>query len=74
MLKSTLNQKRNGEIYMRETVKITNYKQASYYIKEGIKPIDVFYTDKIVFVFNTESTQKVWSLWRDRKTDFNVVK
>lgn len=53
-----------GEFYM-ETVKIVNYKQASYYIKEGVKPVDTYYTDKIVFVFNKKDTYSVWETWKN---------
>lgn len=49
---------------IRKVVKITNYKQAGFYISQGVKPIDVIYTNKIVFIFNEESTKDVWNTWR----------
>ena len=54
---------------MKEIVKITNYKQASYYIREGVKPVDLFYTDRIVFVFNAEETKPVWDKWRTHEAE-----
>lgn len=47
----------------REVVNIVNYRQASLYIKNGVKPIDLKYTDRLVFVFDKNETSKVYDLW-----------
>lgn len=44
-------------------IKIVNYKQASMYIKYGIKPIDLYYTDTLVFIFNRNETKEVYDKW-----------
>lgn len=49
---------------MEETIRICNLKQACMYIKNGVKPIDMDYTDRIVFVFNVAETKEVWEKWR----------
>ena len=56
---------------MNDYIKVTNYKQASAYIKYGLKPKDVIYTDKIVFLFDREETQMsgVWEGWKNHKLD-----
>ena len=46
-----------------KTVKIVNLKQAAMYIKNGVKPIDIEYTNKIVFIFNEEETKEAWRKW-----------
>lgn len=52
-----------------ETVKIVNLTQASFYLKKGIKPVDVYYTDRIVFVFNKKKTKDVWEHWRKNRVE-----
>lgn len=47
----------------KDKIKIVNYKQASMYIKQGIKPIDLYYTDTLVFVFNRNETKEVYDKW-----------
>lgn len=47
-----------------ETVKIVNINQASKYIQHGIKPIDIYYTNKLVFLFDKKQTQEVFNKWR----------
>ena len=47
-----------------EKVNIVNIRQASLYIKHGLKPIDIFYTDKIVFVFYADETKELFELWK----------
>lgn len=44
-------------------VRIVNLKQASAYIKYGIQPIRVEYTDRLVFVFNREEQQEAYDKW-----------
>lgn len=48
-----------------EKVKIVNIRQASMYIKNGLKPTDIYYTDKLVFVFNTDETKEVFEMWKN---------
>ena len=52
---------------MKEIVKIINPKQAGLYIKHGIKPIDMVYTDVLVFIFDKEETNKLYQLWLRHK-------
>lgn len=48
-----------------ETIKIVNFKQACMYVKNGVKPIDICYTDKLVFIFNKDETTEVFKKWRE---------
>lgn len=55
---------------MRETVKIVNRRQATLYIKNGLKPIDVYASkgkdgelDILVYVFDKESTFPLFIKW-----------
>lgn len=45
------------------TIAIVNYKQASMYIKHGVKPIDLYYDGVLVFVFNRDETKEVYDKW-----------
>ena len=56
---------------MNDYIKVTNYKQASAYIKYGLKPKDITYTDKIVFWFDKEETQVsgVWEGCKNHELD-----
>lgn len=51
---------------MNETVKILNLVQSTFYVKHGVKPVDVQigYEDKLVFVFDKQQTKQVWKLWK----------
>lgn len=46
------------------TVRVVNIKQACAYIKNGVKPLNVYYTNRIVFVFDKESTSELFDKWR----------
>ena len=48
-----------------EKLNIVNIRQASMYIKNGVKPVDVYYTDKLVFVFKKSDTEDVFKQWRN---------
>ena len=50
-------------VMKREVVNIVNLKQASLYIKHGKKPIDVEYTDRLVFIFDKEDCSLLFDLW-----------
>ena len=39
-------------------------KQAKLYVQNGVKPIDVSWTDRLVFTFLKEDTQEVWEKWK----------
>jgi hypothetical protein len=50
----------NSKIY------IYNFKQAEFYIKEGIKPLEINInpkTRKIYFIFNREETNNAYMKW-----------
>ena len=51
----------------KEIVKIVNLKQAGLYIKNGVKPIEVIYTDRLVFVFNQEEAMPLFQKWCNYK-------
>lgn len=51
----------------REVVKIVNLKQAGLYIKNGVKPIDVTYTDRLVFIFDKEEAMPLFQKWCDHE-------
>lgn len=53
----------------KKVVRILNIKQASYYIKNKVKPIDIIYTDKLVFVFRKSDTTEVWKNWCNYDVD-----
>ncbi|MDD7314962.1 MAG: hypothetical protein PUH11_04465 [Bacilli bacterium] len=49
---------------------ILDVKQATFYLKHGLKAKDMFYSDrwdKIVYVYDEEDTKKVWELWKESK-------
>lgn len=48
---------------MGNTVKIVNLKQVSVYIQNGVKPIDVQYTNRLVFIFNKDDTTELFKQW-----------
>lgn len=48
---------------MKEIVKILNPKQAGLYIKHGVRPIDLIYTDVLVFLFDKKDTEKLYQMW-----------
>lgn len=53
---------------MKETVRILNPKQAGLYIKNGVKPLDLIYTDALVFIFEkNEETMKLHKKWLNRE-------
>lgn len=50
-----------------EYVRIRNQFQAKAYLSDGVKPVDVYYDekiDKIIFVFKKEDTKEVWEKWK----------
>lgn len=60
---------------MRE-LKIMNMQQVAFYIQHGVQPkrIDVGYNKKIVFIYDKDSTNDLFTLWlknnRKYKDDF----
>ncbi|MBC5995483.1 hypothetical protein H8923_01805 [Romboutsia hominis] len=52
------------------TVRILNPKQAGLYIKHGVKPIDIIYTDALVFIFEkNKKTVELHRKWLNRELD-----
>ncbi len=46
---------------------ITNLAQSCVYIKEGIKPVDIFFDskqNKIIFAFRAVDTKEAWAKWK----------
>jgi hypothetical protein len=56
-----------------DEVRLINPKQVYYYISEGIQPLrlECGYDEKIVFVFEKESTLKLFSKWRQYDTGWS---
>lgn len=52
---------------MNKVVKIINAKQAGLYIKHGVQPLRMYYTDRLVFEFDKEETKELFALWCDHK-------
>lgn len=50
----------------RQTVKIINIKQASLYIKNGLQPIKVYYDNHLVFEFDKEESNPLYTKWLNR--------
>ena len=49
---------------MSNLINIVNTKQAGMYIKNGVKPIDLYWgKDKLVFVFDRNETKELYDLW-----------
>lgn len=51
-----------------KTVKIVNIKQASLYMKHGLKPLKVYWNvNRVVYEFNRKETNELFVLWCDHK-------
>lgn len=46
-----------------EEVNIVNLKQVSKYIENGVQPIRIRFTDRLVFVFDKKETVKLFDKW-----------
>jgi hypothetical protein len=52
---------------MKETVNILNTKQAGLYIKNGVKPVDLYWNEGyLVFVFSKDDTRELYTKWLNR--------
>ena len=49
----------------------SNKKMVAYFIKHGVKPLDVTigYNDTLLFLFNTEESQPLYEKWLMEKVD-----
>lgn len=57
-----------GEMYEEDDgIKIPNPLQAFKYWINGVHPIDVIYTDRMVLVFNRKQTKNVFDKWCKRE-------
>lgn len=55
--------------YKESYVKIINPTQMKIYVKNGVKPIDIYYNkyeDKIIYVFTKRETKRLYDLWNKR--------
>ena len=59
--------KLNNKKYDVDVVRIVNLKQISVYIQNGVKPIDIYFTDKLVFVFNKNETGELFDRWKNKE-------
>lgn len=50
----------------KETVKIINFKQAGLYIKNGLQPEKIYYDDHLVFEFDKEASNPLYTKWLNR--------
>lgn len=55
------------EKYGVEVIRIVNLAQVHYYIKLGLKPLDVLATDRLVFLFDKTKSKPYFDLWCRRK-------
>jgi hypothetical protein len=51
------------ESYSEPVVRVVNMAQAKSYLDAGVKPLDVFSTNKIVFVFSKAKTAELFNAW-----------
>ncbi len=56
-------EKYKNKDYGQEVVKIVNIRQAKAYMLYGLKPLDVYATNSIVFVFSKVETLEVYHKW-----------
>ena len=61
---------------MNETVKILNPLQFKFYLKHGVKPVDleIGFNDKVVYIYKTEGTKEVWKLWQEQCVEYQQTK
>ena len=59
--------KMNNKKYDVDIVRIVNLKQIGVYIKNDIKPIDIYFTDRLVFVFNKDETGELFERWKNKE-------
>lgn len=52
---------------MKEVIKIANPKQASLYMKHGLKCTCYWSVDKVIYEFDKEETKPLFELWRNYK-------
>lgn len=48
-------------------IRIVNYEQAYKYIQNGVQPIRLETTDRIIFVFLKSDTWELFRKWRNRE-------
>jgi hypothetical protein len=48
-----------------ESIRIPNQLQAYKYMINGLEPIDLIYTDRLVFVFNRAKSKDYFDKWCD---------
>lgn len=54
------------------TVRIVNPKQCAYYMKSGVKPLELILdetTNKLVYLFDANSTKPMWEVWKRHEAD-----
>lgn len=58
---------------MRE-LKIMNMQQVAFYVSKGVQPkrIEVGYNDKIVFIFDKDSTNALYTLWLENNRKYKA--
>jgi len=49
-----------------ETVKIINPKQAGLYIKNGLQPLKIYYDNRLVFEFDKDASNPLYTKWLNR--------
>lgn len=53
-------------------MQIINKFQVVFYLKNGVKPIDIELgrNDKMVYIFDKEDTKEVWEMWKQQCIDY----
>ena len=71
MTKSNMTNKQKFLMYNGDSkyTNIVNLKQVGLYIKNNLEPIDVYYTDRLVFVFDREEATEVFNKWKRYELD-----
>ena len=49
----------------RNIVMLVNIQQVSKYIQNGVKPLDIYYTDRLVFAFDKDETSDLFERWKN---------
>ena len=54
---------------MSDELRLINLAQVSFYIRSGVQPIRLEYTDRLVFIFSRMATQELYDRWCKYDTD-----
>mgnify|MGYP006954109253 FL=1 len=55
----------------RKIVKIINPVQAGFYYRNGLKPLDIIFTDRWVWIFDKEASNPLYTRWLNNENQMN---